>query len=68
MADPWSTPNDIFRLGDFPLQSGEVLPGAYLAYKTFGDPKNPVIINTTCYAARASTFCQRAEGPKGTGR
>ena len=27
----------IFELGDFELQSGEVLPGAQLAYKTYGE-------------------------------
>ena len=27
---------DLFPLGDVPLQSGQVLPDAQLAYKTYG--------------------------------
>lgn len=40
----------IFQLGDFNLDSGQVLPVAFLAYKTYGDPRNPVIINPTWYS------------------
>jgi homoserine acetyltransferase len=40
-----------FQLGDFTLDSGEVLPQAYIAYQTFGDPRNPAIINPTSYTA-----------------
>lgn len=40
-----------FDLGDFKLESGQVLPQAYLAYKTFGDIKNPAIIHATSYTA-----------------
>ncbi|OIW30446.1 homoserine acetyltransferase family protein [Coniochaeta ligniaria NRRL 30616] len=39
-----------FHLGDYTLDSGVVLPGAYLAYKTFGDRQNPVILTPTWYA------------------
>ncbi|KAG0336030.1 hypothetical protein BG004_008225 [Podila humilis] len=39
-----------FKLGDFALQSGEVLPGAYLAYQTYGSPTNPCIVYPTWYS------------------
>jgi homoserine O-acetyltransferase len=42
---------NLFHLGDFQLESGEVLPQAFLAYKTFGDIKNPAIIHPTSYTA-----------------
>lgn len=38
-----------FELGNFELNSGETLPNAFLAYKTFGDRSKPVIINPTWY-------------------
>lgn len=38
-----------FELGNFELNSGEALPNAFLAYKTFGDRSKPVIINPTWY-------------------
>ena len=41
---------DIFSLGDVMLQSGQVLPGATLAYKTYGslnaDRSNAVLLPT----------------------
>jgi homoserine O-acetyltransferase len=42
--------HSVFELGDFELQSGEVLPGAQLAYKTYGtlnaDRDNAVVLPT----------------------
>lgn len=46
----------IFELGDFSLVSGEFLPSAFLAYKTFGDPKNPVLIYPTWYGGSKISF------------
>lgn len=55
MTSPANAPDkndfDRFHLGDFQLGSGEVLPQAFLAYKTFGDIKNPAIIHPTSYTA-----------------
>ncbi|PNH47782.1 hypothetical protein VD0004_g640 [Verticillium dahliae] len=39
-----------FALGDFALQSGETIPGAFLAYKTFGAPSSPAVIYPTWYS------------------
>jgi len=39
-----------FSLGDFTLQSGEVLPDAHIAYATFGTPDKPAIVNPTWYS------------------
>ena len=42
----------IFDLGDITLQSGVILPKAYLAYQTFGhlnEQRNNVIVMPTCY-------------------
>lgn len=44
----------VFSLGDFALQSGATLPNAQIAYKTFGDPSNPVIIYPTWYSGLIS--------------
>jgi len=33
-----------YKLGDWKLQSGQTIPGAEIAYKTFGDSKSPAII------------------------
>jgi len=44
--------HSIFELGDFELQSGEVLPGAQLAYKTYGEldaSKGNVVVLPTFY-------------------
>lgn len=35
---------EIFKLGDWELQSGEKILDAHIAYKTFGDPKSPAIV------------------------
>ncbi|KAK3835709.1 MAG: Alpha/Beta hydrolase protein [Linnemannia gamsii] len=39
-----------YQLGDFELQSGEILPAAYIAYKTYGSPTNPCILYPTWYS------------------
>ncbi len=47
-------PNDqevkLFSLGDFELQSGEVLPNAHIAYRTYGDANNPAVVYPTYYS------------------
>lgn len=43
-----------YALGDFKLTSGEVLPGAFIAYETFGEPTSPAIIYPTWYSGRIS--------------
>lgn len=43
-----------FDLGDFRLSSGVVLPGAYIAYKTYGDAANPAIIYPTWFSGLIS--------------
>ncbi|KAH0423883.1 homoserine acetyltransferase family protein [Colletotrichum camelliae] len=39
-----------YTLGDFQLQNGEVLPSAWIAYKTFGDPSLPAVVYPTWYS------------------
>jgi len=39
-----------FKLGDWKLQSGQTIPNAEIAYKTFGDPKSPAIIYPSWYS------------------
>jgi homoserine acetyltransferase len=39
-----------YKLPDWKLQSGETLPNAHIAYKTFGDPKSPAIIYPSWYS------------------
>lgn len=41
---------EIFKLGDWELQSGEKIVDAHIAYKTFGDPKSPAIVYPTWYS------------------
>lgn len=41
---------EIFKLGDWELQSGEKIIDAHIAYKTFGDPKYPAIVYPTWYS------------------
>lgn len=43
-----------FALGDFALSSGNVLPQAFIAYKTFGSPSSPAIIYPTWYSGLIS--------------
>ncbi|PQE14566.1 homoserine acetyltransferase family protein [Rutstroemia sp. NJR-2017a WRK4] len=40
----------IYKLGNWKLQSGQEIPDAFIAYKTFGDPKLPAIINPSWYS------------------
>ncbi|KAG6361707.1 hypothetical protein INS49_009935 [Diaporthe citri] len=47
MADPEVK---LYKLGDFSLASGVVLPQAFIAYKTFGSPSNPAIIYPTWFS------------------
>ncbi|KAF9921448.1 hypothetical protein FBU30_008491 [Linnemannia zychae] len=47
---PNISPIKYFQLGDFELQSGEILPKAYIAYKTYGNPSNPCIVYPTWYS------------------
>lgn len=35
---------ETFKLGDWELESGEKIPDAHIAYKTFGAPSSPAII------------------------
>jgi len=53
---------ETYDLGDFTLQSGEVIPSAKIAYKTFGDPKLPAIIYPTWYSGRK--FASSPPSPK----
>ncbi|CZR66135.1 probable homoserine acetyltransferase family protein [Phialocephala subalpina] len=39
-----------YKLGDWKLQSGQSIPGAEIAYKTFGDPSSPAIIYPSWYS------------------
>jgi homoserine acetyltransferase len=39
-----------FDLGDFKLQSGSSLPGAWIAYKTFGDSSSPAVLYPSWYS------------------
>jgi homoserine acetyltransferase len=41
---------ETFSLGDFTLGSGEVLPDAYLAFRTFGTKGAPLIVYPTWYS------------------
>ncbi|KAI9162757.1 substrate transporter [Paramyrothecium foliicola] len=43
-----------FQLGDWELQSGGTLPGAWLAYKTFGDPSLPAVLYPTWFSGAIS--------------
>ncbi|UZJ55775.1 hypothetical protein CBS101457_005095 [Exobasidium rhododendri] len=40
----------VYSLGDFTLGSGDVLPDAYLAYRTFGTKGAPLIVYPTWYS------------------
>ena len=41
---------ETYDLGDFELQSGDKLEGAFIAYKTYGDASNPAIIYPTWFS------------------
>lgn len=41
---------DIFKLNTWELQSGEKIPDAHIAYKTFGDKANPAIVYPTWFS------------------
>jgi len=41
---------ETYKLGDWHLQCGASIPDAYIAYKTFGDPKSPAIVYPTWYS------------------
>lgn len=44
----------LFQLGDFKLVSGETIPNAFIAYKTFGDSSNPAIIYPSWFSGGIS--------------
>jgi homoserine O-acetyltransferase len=46
-----------YKLGDFKLKSGETIPEAFIAYKTFGDPSSPAVIYPTWYSGCKSDRC-----------
>ena len=41
---------ETYKLGDWKLQSGQEIPDAHIAYKTFGDPASPAIIYPTWFS------------------
>jgi homoserine acetyltransferase len=41
---------ETYKLGDFELESGEVLHDAFIAYRTFGDQNLPAIVYPTWYS------------------
>ena len=43
-----------YDLGDFKLQCGETISGAWIAYKTFGDAKSPAILYPSWYSGLIS--------------
>ncbi|EER26784.1 alpha/beta hydrolase fold family protein [Coccidioides posadasii C735 delta SOWgp] len=45
---------ETFALGDWSLQSGETIPNAHIAFKTFGHPSSPAIVFPTWYSALIS--------------
>lgn len=44
----------IFQLGDFKLVSGETIPNAFIAYKTFGHSSSPAIIYPSWFSGTIS--------------
>lgn len=46
--------HETYDLGDFKLQSGAALPGAFIAYKTFGDASSPAVLYPTWYSGLIS--------------
>ncbi|KAI9862592.1 MAG: hypothetical protein M1824_001141 [Vezdaea acicularis] len=45
---------EVYKLGDFKLQSRKVLPDAHIAYTTFGESKLPAIIYPTWFSGALS--------------
>ncbi|KAF4978330.1 hypothetical protein FZEAL_5270 [Fusarium zealandicum] len=45
---------ETFSLGDFKLQNGSVLPGAWIAYKTFGSPSLPAVVYPSWFSGAIS--------------
>jgi homoserine acetyltransferase len=41
---------ETYKIGDWKLQSGQSIPDAEIAYKTFGDPTSPAIIYPTWFS------------------
>lgn len=54
MADTNMDEFSTFDLGDFTLSSGEVIPNAYIAYKTYGDKANPAIVYPSWFSGLIS--------------
>ena len=55
-----TTSYQTYKLGDFKLKSGGVIPDAQIAYKTIGDPSLPAIINPTWWSGCKDTFSAKA--------
>ena len=53
---------EIFQLGDWKLQNGGIIPDAFLAYKTFGDPKSPAIVYPTWFSGCEMQMTQSSLG------
>lgn len=45
---------ETFSLGDWELQTGETLPNAHIAYKTYGDPRSPAVVYPTWFSGAIS--------------
>jgi pimeloyl-ACP methyl ester carboxylesterase len=45
---------ETYSLGDFALQSGATLPGAWIAYKTFGSSNSPAILYPSWFSGSIS--------------
>ncbi|KAF9299888.1 hypothetical protein BGZ74_008547 [Mortierella antarctica] len=41
-----------YHLGDFELQSGEILLSAFIAYRTYGSPTNPCVLYPTWFSGK----------------
>lgn len=44
----------MYELGEWQLESGQTIPHAQMAYKTFGDPKSPAIVYPSWFSGRRS--------------
>lgn len=44
----------VYKLGDFTLESGQTIPDAFIAYKTFGDKSLPAVIYPSWYSGLIS--------------